>query len=352
MNDHALFVVASPLQALSANEAQHFFGENAAVCDVIIIPGSSERATKQIRRTLEGAQWRSVEVAPPIARSLDLKRWSQTADDYVRAKGAPRTLYLGDFRNMLGIHVARKYRPSLVLLDDGSALHRFVADRDGQHRTTGQTSAKKPAWLVGLFRRLRYGLSFGSLPALKIFTIYDRLKAPAGDTLVANLFTHLRKAQPIGIRRDDEVFVVGGCLAELGVVSLEFYEAQMAWIAARSQGKKVSYIPHRREDRARYESYQEKYGFSILEVDVPIELLVLEQGWAPGEVIGFYSTALDTLHLMTEDCGSNIVALRIPDDRINTREDAGFISEVYRYFSGYPKRFEIVDLSSSPAAAN
>ncbi len=338
-----LFLVASPLQALSAVEAQDYFKEYGERCNVLVIPGETKRATKQIQNCLARGKWRAVYFLPDGDRPKDLVARRRMVDALVKEHGAPSRLYLGDFRNVIGIHLARKYRPITVILDDGSALHRFTANRFAEHRASGQKARWwVPAWLKPLARRLRYGISSGPLPPVTLFTIYERLTPAPQDRLEVNRFERLRAAFKLE-RRDDEVFVIGGCLPELGLVDEEFYDAQIHWIAERAHGRKVSYIPHRRESSARSERYHADFGFNIVNVDVPIELLILEQGWAPGQILGFYSTALDTLHLITADCGAKIVSIKIPDSAIRSTEDISFINSVYRYFEGYSEGFEIVE---------
>lgn len=335
-------LVGSPLQLLCLEEACESFDLHRDDALVLVAPPESRQAHCQMQKCLTRGRWENVLILPNLTSAEGIRESRILVANLVARYGSPSVFVLGDFRMLLGAHIARRYRPRTILVDDGSAMLRFSADRFGLHRYSGARRRKAPDWIRRLSHRFRYGIDSGPLPPMTIFTIYDKLSFGPADIVEGNRFEKLRNDCRISIS-PGEVWVVGGCLVELGLVSPEFYERQMEGIARQCKGRAVKYFPHRREDAARYSGYERLYGFKITETDLPLELFLIDSLKAPEVIYGFYSTALDTLYRLTEGLSTEFVAMRIPSEKILSASDAPFIRSVYENFESYTSRFAIID---------
>ncbi len=128
---------------------------------------------------------------------------------------------------------------------------------------------------------------------LRFYSIFD-LDLAAGDTLVHNRLTCLQQKAASITLHTDRTLVLGGCFAELGVMSPDEYRRMIRAVISSCPGP-VEYLPHRREAPEKVEAVLAETGASLSGLPGPIEWSVVETGEIPGTVVSFFSTASYTL---------------------------------------------------------
>ena len=66
--------------------------------------------------------------------------------------------------------------------------------------------------------------------------------------------------------------------------------------------------------------------FSIVDINMPVELYFLENKIYPSQVIAYYSTALVTLSIIYKDCKISFIPISLDNDINNT------LKNVYKIF--------------------
>jgi hypothetical protein len=281
--------VESPLQLLGAAEYAATLGRPIAVAYRLTGP---QMPTTMAELLARGALFSSV--APYYGIP-----WSLLHDqpDWAIGDG-----FSGQFRM-----AAALLRPhSITLLDDGDmSIHLASAllGRTGFARRGIHESGL--ATLLGGLARDRM-LRLAGSRRLTMFTAFagDPMVAavPARDVdLVPNTFAWLRAhARPS--RLPHARVVLGSARVTDGLLTERRY---LDWLRSAAAAGAISYLPHRREQRAQLAAVSSIEGVSVVDAGLPAELLLAGTP-EPLEIVMMRSSASTTLRAVLEGTGSTV----------------------------------------------
>jgi len=177
---------------------------------------------------------------------------------------------------------------------------------------------------------------FTDLDNYNLFTMYD-FKANKNQEIVKNNFLRLQNnLQKLKINQEQILFL-GLKLSEIEIVTEKYYIEQIIKITSFYKDKKIVYISHRGEDKAKLEKLQNIQNLEVLQLDYPVELYGLYNEEIPYQVASFYSTALLTM--------KNIYGIEAEGFMFNFKESEykKLIQNVYDYYGKY---FKVQDLNA------
>jgi len=281
--------VESPLQLLGAAEYAASLGRPIAVAYRLTGP---QMPTTMAELLARGALFSSV--APYYGIP-----WTLLHDqpDWAIGDG-----FSGQFR--MAAAVLRPH--SITLLDDGDmSIHLASAllGRTGFARR-GIHESGLATLLGGLARdRMLRLAGSGRLTMFSAFADDPTVAAvPARDVeLVRNTFTWLR-AHPKPARLPHARVVLGSARVTDGLISEQRY---LDWLRSVAAAGPISYLPHRREERARLAGISSLEGVVIVDSGLPAELLLAGTA-EPLEILMMRSSASTTLRAVLEGTGSTV----------------------------------------------
>jgi hypothetical protein len=341
----SLTLVFSPFQMLNAIEARHSLQEPEDECHLVYCRGVSDANARQIESMIDPDEWSSVHFLEDKESPLTLRRRAHRLAEIWREYSPVDRLIVGHFGFSLARNLARTFRPAeTVVLDDGTASHRNYESRfeEVQGGEGRKVAFYKRLPLVRWAKRAILGIDARPYPAVTHFSIY-RHRIHACDRYLPNTFRHWR-AKRKATSTSEEIYFLGGCLVELGIVSAATYNNLLATAARAYRGRPVSYLPHRREDHARVRAVAAQTGWSVLNPGVPVEMHLLQRDILPGLLASAYSTALDSCYTLFSDLGMNFEAFVLrPQDFLRPGQ-ADFVDLVYDYYRRtYGTGFRLVE---------
>lgn len=145
----------------------------------------------------------------------------------------------------------------------------------------------------------RYNKSNLFMPnKILFFSSYDVEVRPP-DALVKCDYLYSKNILKDIPMNDNEIYFIGSPYLEDGLINKELYYSYLGKIAGNHKGKEIKYFPHRRESEVNLQHIEDNYKFSIMRIDLPIELYFLEEKISPETIIGFTTAALLNLKKIT-----------------------------------------------------
>lgn len=328
-----IFFVESPLQYLSAVEAQECFRLAPETCLLIINEGVSKHNLEQILNIVKPERWKAKHIlSGPANRVTDLKKMAKLWP-FVKAQGRIDRFFMGEYRSKLMRFAAHASQcDDIYLLDDGNAsllAYHYLKDRVFEQKATGFIRRHLDAInaLIGVKDILR----------LTFFTAY-KLEPFDFVSVKVNTYAHLASSLD-SLEVSGEVYFLGQPFLEKNELDASYYYEYLALIKKHFQGKPVIYISHRREGKEKLQFIQDSLGFEIRQFNAPIELVFCRENQIPSVLASFFSSALTSCHSMF---GSKlkITAFYIDPQHINSHyfpirnfSDKRHVSNIYRYIS-------------------
>lgn len=326
--------IFSPLQALNLFE---FCQRYSRRLDIVVV-GCSTTLESNTRIQIESI----LSLIGP--RRVMYREWSLWAS---RPMGARRALasgidklqaelpvesadfIVGEYRSAFSWAALRRLKSavnSVVVVDDGTAMLRI--DRRRPLWRSSKRWREKLKTLIFLAQGLRGTNAPRSLTFFTAYALSSRLAV--GDTTVHNDYRCLRRELQSLPPDEDHVYVIGTPHLEVGVVSGGDVELalELGRFAAAQTGKRVIYMPHRRERAEKLEILRNE--FTVVMPDVPFEIYPRVAGKRPMVVVGYYSSLFVTVSELFDNC-VEILALDIPRANVN-QSWRSFIDEVYQYY--------------------
>ena len=302
-----LYLIQSPLQAINAFEARSAIADGEARHEVIVFEQKEAQNNVLLANTLRTLGW-PVWCTVPFRAGNVGKMW-----EWVRLRASlnglrgVRRCYIGNYAAGMAVAAANLFpEAEHYLLDDGTSTINFPAFRYEGRRPEHLPAAKS----VPL---LRYDTRLPE--ALTFFSIYDvGVRLP--DEARRNHLTFLQNS--LQLDPDGPVFFIGSCLPDVEVISFEqffqLFRAVRQWLGERE----IVYFPHRRELLDRKRDFFRELGVRLAQPDLPFELEMVHGAAKPSVVATFYSTALDTLRIISQGHRGGLLAFHVPEDWIKT----------------------------------
>jgi arsenate reductase-like glutaredoxin family protein len=315
----SVFVIANPTHYLNAVELVNQFPDRFGHTVMIILTEYYPSILRQ-DELLGKNFWSERHVFDMNALGLPPShpktwRWLYTKSNEVILNGSVDEFIIGNLGDavlyaLLLKHHQRVARP--IVLDDGTPTINIFTSR---RNNTDYNRYHNVGWRMLLKNIVGMSLVLPlsrPIPRLEFFTMF-RLKAGENDVVTHNAMSVIGNMYE-GMKPDpNKVLFVGSHIVEKGLVSEEVYLQSLLKVVREYaiQGKVIQYIKHRGQSSEMLAKIA-----SIIEVnsfEMPMEFALKTYG-IPGEVAGFFSTALFSLRGIHKTI--KITSYRFPDAEI------------------------------------
>lgn len=365
-----VFLVASPLQALNALEAQRTFQTECPVA--VLLESLFELSNRQVREILEEAGWRDFRPIH-IEKGRFRKRYTNLPEVMDGLRSLPvNRLFLGFYGDIF-LHAAQRVpHRELYLLDDGVAtISLNHARMNGGFDGTPTPFLKRVARRALL--RVFDGIRVKPIDTLRYFSIYQNLQSNERNIIHPQSMERLRStfqnaslqrpgASPASggpeacdapdRERASRVAAQNGELWFLGLGSEQIFKTEDLYLEALQSALRgtasgtIRYIPHRYESSRQVERIRRECHAEILVTNAPIELYLARAGTLPRAVASFVSSALYTIGVLFPN-QIELTAYRMDFRRVRARYHRQF-GVIYDYYGTCPF-IDVVDLPTAAA---
>lgn len=265
-----IFLVESPLQLINAYEAIHHYCAKNVV--MFVRYSNLDINDKQINKLLSilplsGVRVFRFNINPEKKNIRDFFNVCNAIFLTLRLTLTVSRLFIGNYDSGFFKIILRLCSPKtkIVLLDDGNKSIRIQKEIDTEGR-------------------------------LEFFTTFDVMPTKKNH-VVLNNYPKIKELVKAGKVLDRSVVFIGSGMAEIGIVSEEYYVSLIDRIVEHYNNLDfyVIYIPHRAESSQKLNIIVEKTNVEIRHLDYPVELFGLFNDFSPFLVSSFCSTALITL---------------------------------------------------------
>lgn len=331
-----LYVVESPLQALSAAEAKALNGDN--VESVIFVKyGLDTRHVHNdhLERSVIFGMWNKI-VPLRFSKYTGLKYHFSLIFFLLALKkkycGRVRNLYIGEFRSDWMLYLRCVVDPiRSYLLDDGAATltvqERYLSKRILWPCERSASVFKK------IVKRCLYSVVYDERVAQKLihlFTSFDVPAAPEQEVLKHSFEFARRNIRIIEDR--PEVYYFGAKYSEAGIMTeraeIDFLSGVFCYY--KKMGFIVVYIPHRDDSFSKVSKIEKMFGVTIKRLGCAAEVYFSVCGYMPLRIAAAYSSVLNSLRFFRgcEACDSFV----IPSSMLESpfREAVGDVYDYYR----------------------
>ncbi len=298
-----LFIVGTPLQLLNAIEAaEHFKLEN----NILIIVHRSLKANRtQIDSIRNLYKWKEV-IDIEYSKNSSILKYINLVK-YLK-KYKYKYIFIPKLEVVPKLVIANVEKEKVFLLDDG-VMTISIYENNIKTKKLNKYDFKE-------IRFLFFGLKIKIRDKINVFTYFD-LEPVNGIEVVKNKLIFLKDRYLQGASVDNS------CIYYLGNPSTRYVDddtyIENLHRLIKKFNKKVIYIPHRGESE---EMKKTLYAinnplFSIIDINMPVELYFLENKIYPSKIIAYFSTALITLHMIFEDCEISFIPISLEKDKNN-----------------------------------
>ena len=296
----AVFLIATPLQALNAIEARRHFKLAGEQCQLVWFHSASEANNRQTGDMLGQADWARTHMISRTGGTF--RSWKRRFDQVnatARSMERAEYVFLGDYADDLMRHFAHAVRRrKVVVLDDGNSTLLISRSR----RDPAVPCHLMPNSFGGRVKHLAKthlcGMNRSLVDELTFFTIYD-LGADDRTTVVPNTYAYLRsRLSQAG--RSDETFLLGDATPDKDQMREDVYLDHLERALKHLGRSSVLYMAHRLEKAAKLRKIEARFGIRVRESTMPIECRLSLSPSVPRVIAGFFSSALDSCRVL---CG-------------------------------------------------
>ncbi len=324
-----IFFILSPLQLMNAIEACEYFNCLDGQTKNILIIGNTlnKRNNQQIDSILLlYNKWDEVKRINIYYNMKELFFHILWLSHRFKNINISR-VFLGEFRIDYSWILANNANPKeIVLLDDGLGTLSI-----NKHLTSQAGLSIK-----NIICRIT-GLKNAQRQVPTIFTIF-KLPEDIPYKTIENKFSYFKKTfLEVCSKNENEVYFLGAPLADLGIVSQDYFFESLKKITHFYKEKQIIYILHRRENLDNMKKMFPDVKFVVYDNIIEIEFLLKKK--QPTHIASFYSAALYTLDAIYSV--NNVDVFKLNSNEI-THQYKTNIEKVYNLYN----RFNIIDLES------
>lgn len=292
-----LYIVGTPLQLLSAIEAQHHFKTKNNVLVILLFVignGSNINQMFEISKNFPYSKLITFQNNKGIninAKSKYLKELSKHSYNYA---------FFGHVTPAYRRMIANIKYNYLYLVDDG--IYSITINKQLLNKKNSVSSdfiiTQEPKNIRKKLRNIVYfskGIKVDSnLDDLNFFTMFNLEKY---NNIIINNYSYVKKLFSNGDQLDNNIYILGQPLKNVIGMSTVEYIKYLENVFTYYKQKNIIYIPHRSEvlsDLFEYVLHKQN-NVSILHPNMPIELYFMKKGVFPSIVIAFASSALFTI---------------------------------------------------------
>ena len=313
--EYNLYVIASPLQLINAQEAVKKFSLNKNI--LVIIDTAGKNNTLQVNKVLKKSFFQDIIRIESSKKSrffIYVKLIKQLQ------KKSYNKVFLGNFGSINHMIASNVNLKKLYLIDDGTITISIYEGLIKRFQTKFNMK-KIRFYLFGLTTELKHTLNY--------FTVF-RLPAKENVEILHNDYSYLKKEYSIKDFEKDKkiVYFLGQPLVENSLITKENYSKYMQEVIQYFKGNKIIYIPHRSEIFTdKIDSFVNE-NFVIQQSTIPVELLFLEDKVAPSIVSSFVSTALFTMEEIFHE-KTEVISFKVEES--DFLKDTEIYSTYYKY---------------------
>lgn len=307
-----LFIVGTPLQLLNAIEAvKHFNLEN----NILVIVHRSLEANKvQMNPIREQYQWKEI-IDIEYSKNSSILKYINLVKQL--KKDRYKYIFIPKLEVVPKLVIANVEKEKVFLLDDG-VMTISIYENNIKTNKINKYDFKE-------IRFLFFGLKIKIRDKINLFT-YFNLEPVNGIEVIKNELTFLKETYLKSSKRDDSnIYFLGN--PSTRYINDDKY-LQNLYSLIKKSSKKVIYIPHRGESNEMKKILHsiENPMFSVIDINMPVELYFLENNIYPTTVIAYFTTALITLNIIYKDCDISFIPISLNHDFNNV------LKNVYKIF--------------------
>lgn len=306
-----LFIARSPLQLFNCIEASRRFHDGKQ--NVLLMICRQEYDLKLMQSVSRYGVWDDVilwDYKGMFAEAVAVARLLSR----IRSIG---TCFIGDYTRGVNVILNTVKPEKVVWVDDGvSSLQRAKLLASGDLQKLTKHFQPKSRVAARLEQLLRIDVKYQANTAF--FSMYPEIAALLDDfEVVHNDYRFFRQQFSLLPHREC-VYFIGSDLRRFFLKDESKFEGYLAAVAKYYAGRTLVYVLHRKENQEYMAQMGQKYGFNIVRFNDIIEVQLLKQGWCPGEIATFCSSALDTVSILCQPkMTAFTVALEdVKDDRV------------------------------------
>lgn len=307
MNIDNVFLVESPLQALVAAELSWMLEKDNNYIVYRTFGYGRKRSDQQIKSVIEIGNWASVKeisFGKPGTISWYRSARRQIVEIIEEINGVAGKLYIGDFRTqwMHGFRT-RLNESEFFVIDDGTASILIKENYFDKGIYLPIQDWRSEGLLKYSLKKLMFlGFVNSSLAHKRI----NFLSAFSPDC--SELKIDFRNIKRIYFKAEEKsntktVFYFGSKYSEAETISqdYEIYFICRVYRYFERLGMDFVYIPHRDEAKDKIDELSRLLGFTVLAIDKPAELFLIENSGTFDVVAGAYTTVLCNIRLVFPD---------------------------------------------------
>ena len=337
----AVFLIATPLQALNAIEARSHFKLAGEECQLVWFHSASEANDRQTEDMLGRADWARIHTISH--RGENFCSWKRRFDEVnavARSMERAGRLFMGDYAFDLMRHFAHAVAGrKVVVLDDGNStllIDRSRRDPAVPYHFMPHSFGERVKHLI---KTHACGMNRSLFDELTFFTVYD-LDGDQQTTIVPNTYQHLRGRLRLA-SRGDETFLLGDALPDKNLMSEDAYFSYLERALKHLEQSSVVYMAHRFEKEAKLRKIESLFGIAVRKSTMPIECRLCLAASVPKLIAGFVTSALDNCRIL---CGDQIGIKSFyidPADCVPVIR--GTVEEFYGHYESYTSgNFELI----------
>ena len=307
-----LFIVGTPLQLLNAIEAlKHFdLGNNI----LVIVHRSLEANKAQMESIKELYEWEEI-IDIEYSKSSSILKYINLVK-YLK-KYTYKYLFIPKLEVVPKLVIPNVEKEKVFLLDDG-VMTISLYENNLKTNKLNKYDFKE-------LRFMFFGMKIKIKDKINLFTYFD-LEPINKIEIVKNNLTFLKKTYLEGTSVDDSTIYFLGHPSSKYISDEDYLKSVHNLI--KTSNKKIVYIPHRGESKEMKSIFHsiENTMFSVVDINMPVELYFLENKIHPSHIISYYSTALITLKIIYQECQVDFVTIDISKDINNT------LRNIYKIF--------------------
>lgn len=210
-------------------------------------------------------------------------------------------IFISKLETVPKLAIANLSKNKVFLLDDG-VLTISIYNKYIKHGKLNKYDFKE-------LRFLLFGLKIKIKDTINLFTSFD-ITPLSNIEIVKNDFAFLTAKFLNNAIMDNKTIYFLGHPSNEKLVTDATYLLNIEKLLVMSD-KNIAYIPHRAQTQKVKQMLAgiENSRFSVLEINMPVELYFLENRIYPTHIISYYSTALVTLHLIYDQCKVDYIAI-------------------------------------------
>lgn len=296
-----LYIVATPLQLLSAIEAQGYYQTKNNTLVILIF------VSENIQQMFDLAQYF------PYSKLMTYQNSNTSIYRYF-------IKYLNEIKKFQYNYVffaypTKQYRAMianlkynhLIFLDDG--VHTFIVHRELYGNSLDDNNLMfAPEPTDSIRRKIKELVYLANgcyldvdISHMDIFTMFN-IKPYGNEKIITHNFLYIKKLLQTDLYRDDRVFILGQPLEQAIGLPGTVYIQYLKKIFKYYKGRKIIYIPHRSESLSpALQTMLLKYDIEILFINMPIELYFIKNHIDPVDIGTFLSSALFTMNILFDN---------------------------------------------------